>query len=255
VSGTILASAALGRVCAVHDDSHSVSGGSPEREATDLRARDPECAAWCGVLEGLEPTIAHDLRGPLNTLTLHVELLRRAADNLGGEQAAERVQRSIQALDREVGRLTTRIDGLLRLIGAPQEPPVASTLQALLDECDQHLRTAARHRNVDLRLELQADGPVRQREVLRRALLLLLFAELNRSESGDRLVASCRLDPRGDDAVLELRSTAAARREGRAPAELVVAESLIEGCGGSLSWGDDPEGLVLRVRFPVDVSC
>lgn len=242
----------------MHDDTEtapSAAGGSDfgARESS-YRPADRESAAWCRVLEGLEPTLAHDLRGPLNTLTLHVELLRRAADAIEQTQPAERVQRSVQALEREVGRLTARVDGLLRLVGAPQEPPFASTLGALLEECDQHLKTAARHRGVELRVEVATDRALRQREVLRRALLLVLFGELQRSAAGDAIVASCRLDRDGVTAVLELTSSAAERGAGRSPFEVAVAETLLRRCGGDISWSGDPNESTLRLRFPVVVD-
>jgi signal transduction histidine kinase len=245
----------------VHDAS-DVSPSSPGLRESQLsrRENEAEAAAWCRLLEALEPSLAHDLRGPLNTLTLHVELLRRVAATLDPNGVAEqqrqveKLQRSVQSLEREVGRLTSHVDGLLRLVGAPQEPPASSTLGALLEECQQDLRTVARHREIALHFELRADSPLRQREVLRRALLLVLYGEIERSVAGDTVTASLDLERDRGEAVLELRSSASDRGAERAPASGAAAEALLARCNGSLSWGGVPGEPALRLRFPVEVE-
>lgn len=243
-------------------DASDPSPSSPGLRESQLSRREtePEAAAWCRLLEALEPSLAHDLRGPLNTLTLHVELLRRVAATLDPAAASEaprqveKLQRSVQSLEREICRLTARVDGLLRLVGAPQEPPASSTLGALFEECEQDLRTAARHREVTLRFELRADSPLRQREVLRRALLLVLYGEIERSAAGDTVTASLDLEQDRREAVLELRSSASDRGAERAPASAAAAEALLARCHGTLSWGGAPGEPALRLRFPVEVE-
>jgi hypothetical protein len=220
-----------------------------------------EAAAWCGLLERLEPNLAHDLRGPLNALTLHLELLRRVVEGLDAGPQAERMQRSLESLDREIERLTGRIDGLLCLVGTLQQAPVFLTLGALLEGCEHDLRTAARHRGVALRIEGGSGGPLRQRQALRRALLLVAFDALERAAAGDSVVLSCEL--RGDHAEV-LVATASGASSGSVgaagsarsqpapapPSDQTLARALLGRCGGELA----RVGSSWRLRFPVEID-
>lgn len=225
----------------------------PASRATAGQEAEREAAAWCHLLEGLEPTLAHDLRGPLNALTLHLELLRRYAAGVESVPAAERLNRSVEALDREVGRLTAGLNGLLRLVGAPQDPPVSATLSTLLQECEQDLLTAARHRGVELRIELGSDGRLRQREALRRALLLLFYGVLQCTSSGDAIVVSCALEEGRVEMVLEPRTSLSGETRPWAPVDLAVVEALLHRCGGEIAESRGAKGAGLRLRFPADV--
>jgi signal transduction histidine kinase len=226
----------------------------PVSRATAGQEAEREAAAWCRLLEGLEPTLAHDLRGPLNALTLHLELVRRYVDGIETAAPADRLRRSVEALDREVGRLTAGMNGLLRLVGAPQDPPVSSSLSTLLQECEQDLRTAARHRGVELRIELESDGRLRQREVLRRALLLLFYGVLQRASSGDTIVVSGALEDERVAIELEPRTAREDQTRSWAPLDLAVVDALLHRCGGGIVEGHGGNGAGLRLRFPADVA-
>jgi hypothetical protein len=184
---------------------------------------------------------------------LHLELLRRYADGVEPAAAAERLRRSVEALDREVGRLTAGMNGLLRLVGAPQDPPVSVTLSTLLQECEQDLRTAARHRGVELRIELGSDGRLRQREALRRGLLLLFYSVLQCTSSGDTIVVSGALEGERVEMVLEPRTSFSGQTRPWAPVDLAVVEALLHRCGGEIAEGRGGNGAGLRLRFPADV--
>jgi signal transduction histidine kinase len=213
-----------------------------------------EAAEWCELLERLEPTLSHDLRGPLNALTLHIELLRRVSEGLEPRPKAERVLRSLEALEREVDRLTQRIDGLMRLIGELRDSPSAFTIATLLEECEHELRTAARHAGVVLRIEGATEGSLRQREALRRALLLVAHDALERTVAGDSIVLSCQLEGgQAEVQVATLRaptSAAPAAAAARPRSIDSLARSLVGRCGGELEGG----GPSWRLRFPVEVD-
>lgn len=216
---------------------------------------DREAAGWCALLERLEPMLAHDLRGPLNALTLHIELLRRVSEGMEPAPKAERVQRSLDSLDREVDRLTHRIDGVLRLIGELRDAPSSFSLAGLLEECEHELRTAARHAGVEMRIEGAAEGSLRQREALHRALLLIAYDALERTVAGDSIVLSCELQ--GDQAEVQVatvrsesRGTPAASAPAPPPLDASLARALVGRCGGELE-GSGPSW---RLRFPVEVD-
>jgi signal transduction histidine kinase len=176
------------------------------------------------------------------------------SEGLEPAPAADRVRRSLESLDRELGRITAHIDALLRLIGAPQEPPLRASLAALLEECQRDVGTAARHRGVELRVGLDSDVPLRQHEVLRRALLLVLVDALERAAPGSAVQLEVGRENGRVVAALAWRPAGAQRDSERAELDLAPARALLHRCGGELDEQGEPGAPVLRLRFPVEVE-
>ncbi len=73
-------------------------------DATQLRA-----------LSHLSPTMAHDLKGPLNTMAINLELLHQSIErpDAAGERTRERQRRYVAALQQEIPRLNGALETFL----------------------------------------------------------------------------------------------------------------------------------------------
>ena len=89
---------------------------SDDGGARDAIGPESESAARFRDLQTLHRSLAHDLRGPLNTIVLELELLR---SDLVESRSAESSRLRIERLGREVGELRSGLERLLSLLAPP----------------------------------------------------------------------------------------------------------------------------------------
>lgn len=88
--------------------------------------------------------IAHDMRGPLHSMTLHLELLRLSLDASSGPDVKAKQERYLGSIGAEIQRLARMIDVLWGHSGKPERPVVRfdlrDTVRALSEVLDPHCR-------------------------------------------------------------------------------------------------------------------
>ena len=97
---------------------------------SERRARESEHLAAVGTLTG---GLAHEIRNPLSTLTLNLELLREDLQRPGAPPDA-RALRKLDTLQQEARRLEQILDEFLRFAGQHEVHLAPSDLNALLAE-------------------------------------------------------------------------------------------------------------------------
>lgn len=213
-------------------------------------------AAHMRALSGLFHGLVHDLKSPINSLVVNLELLKAS---ISESPDIERQKRYVRILDEELVRLNRSVERLLPAAGPPQEDLGRFDLRDLVEQASELLSTTARHQSVKYQLDLPEDGkmvPVHgYRDHVKQALLALAVNALEAMPRGGRL--EVRLSADAGEAVLTVTDTG-----GGIPAEvadrlfepyvttkdrhegigLYVARSVVESTNGSIRHETVPDG-------------
>jgi signal transduction histidine kinase len=218
-----------------------IDGGASEALLPYIR----QATQW-QTLGALLPTLAHDVRAPLNALVINLELLREllkpGAD--ADAQNLERRERSLGALSRAVAQLRTTLDSLIGMAKEPEENAADFDLSELARQVAALVRPLAQLQRVALREEIPAEkilvrgSPGRHKQ----AALHLTLRGLAAMPAGGDLVLGLTSD--AAKAVLSVVDTgvvvptdaepAAADRLFGGDVGLYVARATVEVHGGSL---------------------
>ena len=98
--------------------------------ASERRAREAEHLAYVGTLTG---GLAHEIRNPLSTLTLNLELLREDLERPGAA-AERRILRKLETIGQEAKRLEQILDDFLRFAGKHEIQLRVQSVNAVLQD-------------------------------------------------------------------------------------------------------------------------
>jgi signal transduction histidine kinase len=130
----------------------------------EQRARDAERRALeaqrLAELGSMTSGLAHEIKNPLSTIGLNAQLLREsAADADMPEEVRSRFVRRLEALQREVERLSGILNDFLQFAGRMRLDPQACDLARLVDELSDFFHPQCDRAGVVLRTQLP-DQPV-----------------------------------------------------------------------------------------------
>ncbi len=223
-------------------------------DAVALHAGDAE-VGW--LLRAIGRDVAHEVRGPVQSMLVNIEVLRRrAADaNVVLDRAA--------VLEEEVRRLHALSEAFL-LLARPAEPgPKNIAVETLLAAIDPLLRAMARGGRVRYEREpVAAALRVRVRcEPVWLALLRLAFELRNHAAGGGEMTVQGTGDAAAVVLRLESRGLAGEERTGGTDGAalnhaLRLASTWLGNEGGTadLDGGSDTNRLVINVRLPGESS-
>jgi signal transduction histidine kinase len=227
------------------------------RHATQLRA-----------LSRVYLGVAHDLRAPLNAITLNFELLKRslALDEGSDDPQAPRRQQWMRVLEEEFARLARTLDLLLAQTAPGSSDPRRHDLRDVLARVESLVNAQARQQRARVRVTLPgtpvwADGDP---EGPRLALLNVVVNALDAIPEGGRVDLALAvendhavirvqdngpgIDPALAGRLFELHVTTKPHASG---AGLHVARMLIERAGGTLALRETgPPGTTFELRLP-----
>ena len=156
---------------------------------SERRARDAEHLAYVGTLTG---GLAHEIRNPLSTIALNLQLLREDLER-PGQSVDARLLRKLDAAEQEVRRLEQILDDFLKFAGKHEVQRAVQPLNPVLEETVEFYRERLARVRVELRTSF-ADGlpPVSLDAALFRQAVsnLLLNAEAAMPQGGDLMVAT-----------------------------------------------------------------
>jgi signal transduction histidine kinase len=183
----------------------------PPRNDLDVHPDDLARQTQAEALTVLYPAVAHHLRGCLNNLVIHLELLRTRQGNgeATGEGSASQ-RRRVQVLHDEVARLSRTLLALLAygrplaLRGGPLDLVAAvEELAALLEPQAERMRIRLHHAPAERPLRVPGPG-----EPVRLALLAMAAAAL--AGAGESGTVELAVERRGDRAVARVGGEPAA---------------------------------------------
>jgi len=170
----------------------------------EQRARRAERLAELGTLTG---GLAHEIKNPLSTIALNLQLLRESLDEAELDDAiASRLRRRIESLTTETDRLKGILEDFLSFAGRIRLDPEPTSINTLVEELVDFYLPQAEASGVQLRTQLAEDaGLVRVDPTLfKQALLNLLI-------NATQAMVAARYDdkPHGGATDLIIRTVAA----------------------------------------------
>jgi len=156
----------------------------------EARARTAERLAYVGTLAG---GLAHEIRNPLGTISLNLQLL---AEELRRDETPEgqRARRRLETLRRETQRLNDILEDFLRFARSPKLELVETDLNQVVAEVLEFQQPEAASRGVRIRTAFGNIPRVRlDADLFRQALLnITINAEQAMPNGGDLMVRTAR---------------------------------------------------------------
>lgn len=214
-------------------------------------------------LGGLAANLAHEIRNPLNALSLNLEMLE---EDLHGNGAAG--GDTVQVARREVGRLSKLVNDFL-VYARPTPPAVERFVIAdLVAEVSSLLSGACDKAGVELRVHGTSEEAAADRAQIAQVLVNLALNSVQAMAGSPvrRLTLRGGREAGRDEVVLAIEDTGPgippedlarvrqafySRRKGGTGLGLAIAERIVTAHGGSLQLANrDDGGLVARVVLP-----
>jgi len=224
-----------------------------------LRAQYAEIAELAGGL-------AHEIRNPLSTMSLNLELL--VEDFRGAETARDkRVLQKLDRVRRETHRLSDIVEDFLRFAKVQDLRAIPTDLNAVVDDLRDFCEPQAVGQGVLIRTQYDPDLPPVPLEVdlFKQALWNLIRNAQHAMPEGGELILQTRRE--GDHAVLDVTDTGvgmteevAARvfdtfystRPGGSGLGLPTTRKVVEAHGGSIAIQSEPgQGSRFTIRLPL----
>lgn len=196
------------------------------------------------IVARLADDIAHEIKNPLNSMVITLELMRTRVRKNDIDGVLERAD----VLEGEIRRLNSLVDALLRLLRPDRSGDENVSVAAVLDDLTPLLTAKAKLARVAFSVEaLPADAFIRtDREALRFALLHVVVTVLDRSPEDGSVAVAATMANGG------LRITISSTGSGAAADHAVLADAraLVDVAGGTISAGQNEQGLIVDLDFP-----
>jgi signal transduction histidine kinase len=227
------------------------STGAEEADARAIRVNKLQ------LVEDLADDLAHEIKNPLHSMVINLEVLRRKIARLPEEMQPD-LLRYAGVIDGELERVTQRIDLLFRLV-RPERGQELTTFPEAVQELLDLLEVERERHKVTIDFN-PAPQPLRghlPRDIARQIALNLLFEALDAAHPGGTL--SIHTELVDGTSILRVRASPAAMNGEGASAEsprLSIARSLVGELNGSLSAsaeegdGTCDEALSLVISIP-----
>jgi signal transduction histidine kinase len=202
------------------------------------------------LLERLADDLAHEIKNPLHSMVINLEVLKR---RVARADSSDDVQRYIGVLAGELERVNRRIELLLRL-SRPGRGAESTTLGELAEEVMELIQLEARHG--DIQVEYRPEGGMVRvhvpREPSRQVILNLVLEVIDRMERGGVLRISCgERDGETRLSVSDSGTAVSGLDGGALPARLEVARTLARGVGGRVDAAAEDGAAALVFALPL----
>ena len=224
-----------------------------------LRAQYAEIAQLAGGL-------AHEIRNPLSTMSLNLDLL--VEDFRGAETSRDRrVLQKLERVRRETDRLQDIVEDFLRFAKVQDLRTAPTDLNAVVDDLRDFCEPQAVGQGVLLRTQYDPDLPPVPLDVdlFKQALWNLIRNAQHAMPEGGELILQTRRD--GDEAILDVTDTGVGMTEevaskvfdafystkpGGSGLGLPTTRKVVEAHGGSIALQSEPgQGSRFTVRLPI----
>ena len=176
-----------------------VSDVTKDRQSTERRIEDERTSSVLLLAAG----VAHELGNPLNSLTIHLQLIERNLKKLKASKAADALTDSVRVCRAEVMRLDGIISNFLEAL-RPRPPDLAETnLAEVLADVLRFQHNEFADRNIVVEAEITAELPsvMADRDQLKQVFFNLTKNAMEAMKPGGKLKIKSRAD---DDSVFLL---------------------------------------------------
>jgi len=216
-------------------------------------------------LQHLAAAMAHEVRNPLNSMAIHVELLegRMRKEGVGAE-----ILKSLTVLASEIDRVDRILEQYLGYAGPTEAARAPVAPRALLASVVDRVRGEAERRGVTLELE-DGDGAEEKwavdADALTEALVAVAENAVASSDKGAVVAIAARTDEDTEQAEVTITDHAAPIAAGevgkvfhmgsprsQGGVGLTVAKQIVKGHGGSITVKPQPAGNLFTIRLPLE---
>jgi signal transduction histidine kinase len=192
-----------------------------------------------GQLKTAIQSAVHDFRSPLQTLFSSIDALDPQHLDPEGLQALQRIRRSTQALDAQVGELAT----LLRIqTGAFYPDPVSFEVGALLEELEEIAAPIVSDKGLRLEIE-QPERPIfafADAALIRQALVRMLRVLTKVTAQGEMRLSLDSLSPALPALTFRARSVVRGGLTGELARRLLLVQMIATSLGGQIEFYQEP---------------
>jgi two-component system, sporulation sensor kinase E len=154
-------------------------------------SRNEEKMSRIEALASLAAGIAHEIGNPLNSITIHLELLKKEAKSLP-DPKRKSVEKTLEILTSETGRLDRIVRSFLK---ATRKPPLrfrAEDLNQIVDEAVNFMTPELKDQKIKISVSLDKNLPsfMLDRERIYQALINLIKNAMEAMPEGGRLFVS-----------------------------------------------------------------
>jgi signal transduction histidine kinase len=215
--------------------------------------------------------MAHEVRNPLNSMAIHLELLEGKLRKEGlSPQDKEAARRSLAVLQSEIERVDRILEEYLQYAGPSEAARAPVDAASLIGEAVKRVRPEAEKKNVGL--EVRTDGQLGQWAVdahaLGEAIDAILLNAVQASAKGQVVEVTARtLEDQAEVIVADRGEGIAAEdqkrvfhlgfsKHGLTGLGLTVAKQIVKGHGGSLTCASDGagKGATFSLRMPLEAE-
>lgn len=239
--------------------------GEAQQPAVDEHALNVRLRAQYAEIAQLAGGLAHEIRNPLSTMRLNLDLL--AEDFQNPETPRDRrVLQKIERLQRETSRLHDILEAFLRFVRVQELKRTPSDLNAVLDDLCDFYGPQVSTRAILIRTHYASDLPEMKLDVdlFKQAVLNLILNAEHAMPEGGELILTTRGD--GPWNILEITDTGLgmtdevrsrvfdafySTRPGGSGLGLPTTRKIIEAHGGTIHVDSEPgKGSKFTVRLP-----
>jgi len=204
-----------------------------------------------GVSQPFLRKAAHDMRGPLNTIILNLELLRESLSRESHEEQRPRQERYLAVIGSEVQRMSAMLDSFFGQLGTLDEAGQTYDLRETLSSFVTMLAPYCRRKRVELRLELPEQAcPVRaNRDLVQDALVGLLLHAVEAMPGGGEVDLSLRVSDTSG-----IVSIAGPRFGGKPLPQSSAVQRLTEQSGASVRMSPESRRDVIEIELPLETT-
>jgi signal transduction histidine kinase len=229
------------------------------------RARQAERLAELGTLTG---GLAHEIKNPLSTIQLNLQLLREDLPDPEQDPAYRRIVNRLTTVQKEASRLRDILDDFLRYAGKMELQRRPTDLNTLLEEMVDFFHPQAQLQRVQLRLK-RADEPLvvpLDERLIKQALLNLLINAVHAMPEGGDVLLSARRDEDGravidvidtgkgiePDALGRIFQAYYSTKKGGHGLGLAISKRIVEEHGGTIgATSEVGKGTDFRIELPL----
>lgn len=202
-------------------------------------------ASRLDLVQRLASDLAHEIKNPLHSMVINLEVLRRRISRPGGSEPDE-LMRYANVLDSELERVNRRFERLLSIV-RPDRSASPTTLRDVVDESLELLEVERERRKIHVVFEpVEAHvRPTLPPDTARHLVLDLLLAVMDSLVDGAEMILRTEIEPGWS----HLRISAAGRADAEVDeGDLEIARAVTAELGGELR--DAGDAVILSVPIP-----
>jgi signal transduction histidine kinase len=218
-------------------------------------------------LQHLAAAMAHEVRNPLNSMAIHVELLE---GRMRKEGAGAEILKSLTVLAAEIDRVDKILEQYLGYAGPTEAARAPVTAKALLSSVVERVQGEAQKRGVKVELRDGAGGEGEEKwavdaDALVEALVAVAENAVAASAKGAVVAIAARTDEDTEQAEVTIHDGAAPIAQGDLAkvfhmgsarsgggVGLTVAKQIVKGHGGSITVKPQERGNLFTIRLPLE---